>query len=180
MIGEQQPYQEPQQPPSPPEIIIGNILKAVICIFLIAISFFCVTVVTSTLDTQTAVEYSTYTNDFDISNPTLEQVVFSGNPHLDSLVVTKYNSSNASWGGVSSLDYTYNKDGTALTINANVLSWDINQIKISAETTYAEVPTEATLSMWSISLVIACIMALFGIIAYKKYEQQQNRPPYIN
>lgn len=61
-----QPYQEPQQGPI---VIIDNIIKASVCVLLIAVCFVLVVMVTSTIDNQGAVQFSNYTDDFAISNP---------------------------------------------------------------------------------------------------------------
>lgn len=165
--GNYQEY-EYERPKSPTEIIIGNIIKAVVCIFLIVLGFFLVIVVTATLNTQTAIDYATYTNDFAISNPTLSQTVYTANPHLSSIVVTKYNSSNLTWGGVPSTDWSFDSDTTALTITAGALAWDITQLRVNANTDYAEPPTESVFTTIAVALIILAIMGLFGIAYYRR------------
>lgn len=162
-------YREYEPPKSTTEIIIGNILKAVVCIFLIVIGFFVIILVMSILNTQTAVEYITYTNDFTINNPTLSQTVYTSNPLLSSVGVQAYNSSNASYGHVPSTDWTYDSSTTSITINAGALSWDITALHVSANTDYAEPPAESVLTAWAFALIILAVASIGGIIAYSRY-----------
>lgn len=175
MPGNQQPQQDPQPTPI---TIIDNIIKSAVCIFLIVISFFVIVLVVSMLNNQTAIPYTEYSNDFSVSNPTLGATVYTSNPLLSSLTVQKYNSSNTTWAGVDSADWTYNTDSTQLDINAGSLAWDITLVRVSANTDYAESPHLSVLTMWSISLIIMSIAGIFGLFAYSRYQKQQQQPPY--
>lgn len=171
MISSQQPYNqyEYEQPPSSIEIILNNIIKAVICIFLIVVGFFLIVLLVSTLNTQTGIEFTTYTREFDILNPTFSQAIFTSNPHLSSIVLTAYNSSNTSYGGVPSTDWVYDSQKTSITINAGALAWDITALNVHAETDYSEPPTESALTAWAVAIVVCAICGVFGIIAYSKW-----------
>ena len=172
-----QPYQEPRE--SPTEVILNNIINAVVIIFILVISFFVITLFVSMLDNQTAVEFRTYSDDFGITNPTLENVIYTSNTLLDSIVVQKYNSSNASFGGVDSADWSFNSDTSALTVNAGSLAWDITSLRITADTTYSESPHLSVLSAWALALLILAIASIFGVISYSHYKKQQQSPPYL-
>lgn len=169
-------YQEPQpyqEPPPTPFLIIENVIKAGVAIFLIVLCFFIVILIISVINNQTAVEYLTYSNDFDVTNPLFEQVLYTSNPHLGSIVVTKYNSSNSTFGGVDSADWSFDADTTKLVVNAGVLPWDITGLRVSADTTYSEPPTVSVFSAIAISLIILSIASIFGLISYSQYKKRQ-------
>lgn len=178
MPGNYQPQQEP--PKSQVEVILENIIKSVVCIFIIVIAFFLVTLLVSMLNTQTAVQYCNYSDDFAISNPTLGTTIYTSNPLLSSITVHKYNSSNLTYGGVDSADWTYDADYTSIVVNAGSLEHFITGLRVNAQTEYSESPHLSVLTMWSISLIIMSIAGIFGLFAYNKYQKQQNQyPPYI-
>ena len=164
---QEQPYQEYERRKSYPEVVIENILKAVVGIFLIAIGFFIVVLVVATINAQTGVEYITYTNDFVITNPAAGAVVYTANPHLSSIVVTKYNATNATYGGVPSTDWTYDDTYGSITIGAGILAWDISQLHVEANTDYSEPPTVSLFTTIAIAIIIMLIMGIFGIVGYR-------------
>jgi len=165
-----QEYEQYREPPkSPTEVIIGNIIKGVIGIFLIVIFFFVMVLLVSTLNNQTGVDYTTYTDNFPITNPTLGATIYTSNPHLGSIVVTKYNATNASWGGVPSTDYSFDADTTALVVTAG-LEHTITTLRVNASTTYAEPPTLSFFSAIAIAMIILAIAGIFGIVGWKHYD----------
>lgn len=170
---EYEEYQEYQPQQSTVEVVIGNILKGVVCVFLIVIGFFLVVMCVNMIDTQEAVEFRTYTDTFAISNPTLAQEVYVSNPLLSNIVVTKYNSSNASWGGVDSADWSYDTSWASITINASVLEHTITSLRVSATTNYAESQHLNVFTALTVALIISAIGSIFGIIAWNKYREQR-------
>ena len=169
----EQPQYEPQK--SPTEVIISNIIRAVVCIFLLVLGFFIVIMIVAMLNTQTAVQFVNYTDDFAISNPLMNNVIYTSNPHLSSIVVSKYNSSNATFGGVPDIDWSFDADTTALEITGG-LEWTITSVRVDADTTYSETPALSVLSAWALALIILSIASIFGIVAYSRYNS--NRSPY--
>lgn len=169
-----QPYQEPQQGPI---VIIDNIIKASVCVLLIAVCFVLVIMVTSTIDNQGAVQFSNYTDDFAISNPLMNQVVYTSNPHLDNIVVTKHNSSNGTFGGVPTGDWSFDDDTTALEITTG-LEHTIDFVRIDATTTYSTPPTLSVFTTIAIALIIMSLASIFGIVGYSQYRKRQNQYPY--
>ena len=165
MVNEQE-YQKYRPPATTPEIILNNILIGVICVFLIVVGFFAVTMITATLDRQEAVQFRTFEKQFDITNPLLAQVVYTSNPLLKTITLTKYNSSNKSYGGVPSTDWTYDDYDTSIEVNAGALEHTITALKVNANTNYSVVPTESVLTGWAIALIVMGIGGIFGILAY--------------
>jgi hypothetical protein len=163
-------YQEPE--PSTPEIVINNILMGITCVFLIVICFLILAVVTSTIDNQEAIQFRTFEDTFVISNPTLGQEVYVSNPLLSSIIVQKYNSTNSSWAGVSSTNWSYDSSWGSITINASVLEHTITSLRVSADTTYAESPHLTVFTAISISLLVIAIGGIFGIIVWNKRKRQ--------
>ena len=168
-------YQEPQPQKSPIEVILNNIINGAVCIFLIAISFFIIVMVVSLLNNQTAVQYSNYTNDFAISNPLMNNVIYTSNPLLDNIVVSKYNATNGTFGGIPDTDWLFNGDTSAIEIIGG-MEHTITSVRVDAKTTYAPSPHLSVLTMWSIALIIMSIASLFGIFAYSQYKKRQETP----
>jgi len=165
-------YQQPEPEPSTVEVVIGNILKGVVCVFLICICFFIVVVVVSTLSGQDAVPFETYSQDFSISNPTMSQVVYTSNPLLSGIVVQKYNSSNSTWAGVPDSDWSYDSSWGSITINGSILAWDITQLRVSANTDYSESPHLSVFTALAVSLLVLAMGGIFGIIVWNKRKRQ--------
>ena len=174
MQGDYQPQQEPQPTPI---AIIDNVIKAGVSLFIIALGFFLVIMVVSMLDNQGAVQFANYTDDFAISSPLMNQVVYTSNPHLDNIVVTKHNSSNGTFGGVPAGDWSFDDDTTALEITTG-LEHTIDFVRIDATTTYSTPPTLSVFTTISIALIILSLAGIFGIFSYSQYKKRQNQYPY--
>jgi len=170
-----QEYEQPyEQPKSPTEVIIGNIIKASVSIFLIALGFFICILVISVLNTQTGVDYTTYQDDFSIANPLMVQIVYTSNPHLENIVVTKYNATNATFGGVPSSDWTFDSTTTELVVTTG-LEHTITSLSITADTTYSEPPVLSVFSAIALALIILSIAGIFGLVGWRHYNNQQYR-----
>ena len=164
----EQPQYEPQK--SPTEVIIGNIIKAVVCIFLIVLGFFICLMVISILDNQTGVDFVTYQDDFSVTKPLMVQIVYTSNPHLEKIIVTKYNATNATFGGVPSTDWTFDSTTTALVVTTG-LEHTITSLRISAETTYSVPPVLSVMSAWALALIILAIAGIFGLVGWRHYNR---------
>jgi phage baseplate assembly protein gpV len=98
----------------------------------------------------------------------LAQEVYTGNPLLSSIAIQKYNSSNTSWGWIDSANWSYDSSWGSVTINASVLEHTITQIRVNADTTYAESPHLTVFTAISISLLVMAMGGIFGIIVWNK------------
>ena len=170
-----QEYEQYQEPPkSPTEVILGNIIRGVICIFLIAISFFIIVLIVSTLNTGTGIQYTNYTGDFAISDPLTPQTIYTSNPLLSHMTVKRYNSSNLTYGNLDTAFWTFNSDTSAIDIVGGMNHFDTS-LRVDALTDYAESPHLSVRTAWSLSLIIHAIAGIFGLVGWRHYNNQQYR-----
>jgi hypothetical protein len=154
---------------SVPEIIIENILISIIAVFLIVLGFLMLAMTTTTIDTQTVIQYKTFTNTYSIPNLISPQVIYTGNPLLTGLIVTQHNVGPDTWTVIPTFGYSYDGDTSALTVYAAPI-WNVNFIRINASVDVTEVPYEDFFSILGIGLVIGAIATLFGIVGYNYYK----------
>ena len=128
--------------------------------------------VVSMLNTQTAVPFVNYTNDFAINDPLVTNVVYTSNPLLSSMTVKKYNSSNATFGNVDTAFWTYSTTTTAVTITGDMNHFD-NSVRIDALTDYAETPVLSVMTVAALSLIILAIAGIFGLVGWRHYNRNQ-------
>jgi len=170
-----QEYEQYQEPPkSPTEVIIGNIIRAVICIFIICVAFFVLVLLVSVLDTGTGIQYTNYTGDFPINDPLVTNVVYTSNPLLSHMTVKHYNSSNLTFGNVDATFWTFDTSTSAVTISGGLNHFD-SSVRIDALTDYAESPHLSVLTAWSLSLIILAIAGIFGLVGWRHYDNQRYR-----
>lgn len=175
---EQQPQYEPRK--SPTEVIIGNIIKAVVCIFIIVLGFFLVIMVVAVTQNQTAIEFTTYNETFATtivdmrgSFPYGGPVVYTSNPLLSSFTIDQYRPGFGHiWTTSSSADYVYTSSNTTLLIKSP--TWFTgDSYAVSANTDYSEVPALSVMSAWALALVILAIAGIFGLVGWRHYNRNQ-------
>lgn len=159
-----QENQNPYQPrPQYPETMISNILISVVCVFMIVVAFFILAVLNVQIDTTTG--YRDFEQDFGISVPIQTHLLYTQNPHLSSISVQAYNSSNTTWSYLPSSEISYDSSKGLVTVNASAMKPYDTTLKIESNTDYALNPYSTVLTVIAISLIIGSIAMLFGVVA---------------